>query len=98
MDQKSWSDINFHSVYVSTAAEKKCPPGQFQCKNDNCTFPFNVCDLHDDCGDNSDEEQCVLRPCEPWQFRCQNHKCVAKAWVCDGDNDCGDGSDEVNCG
>ncbi|XP_076440226.1 low-density lipoprotein receptor-related protein 2-like [Babylonia areolata] len=78
--------------------EKKCPPGHFQCSNGNCTLPFNVCDLHDDCGDNSDEEKCMIRPCEPWQFRCSNHKCVAKAWVCDGDNDCGDGSDEKTCG
>jgi hypothetical protein len=57
-----------------------------------------VCDLHDDCGDNSDEAECDIRPCETWQHRCSNNKCILLAWVCDGDDDCGDGSDELNCG
>ncbi|ESO82185.1 hypothetical protein LOTGIDRAFT_170222, partial [Lottia gigantea] len=79
---------------------KVCAPGQFQCKNNNCTFVFRVCDLHDDCGDGSDEENCNTRQCESWQFKCNNYKCIPKKWQCDGEDDCGDGSDELShsCG
>lgn len=71
-----------------------CPPGQFQCKNTNCTFSFRVCDLHDDCGDGSDEENCDKHQCPPWQWKCKNNKCIPKSWLCDEENDCGDESDE----
>ncbi|XP_035827354.1 low-density lipoprotein receptor-related protein 2 [Aplysia californica] len=75
-----------------------CPPGQFQCKNKNCTFSYQVCDLRDDCGDGSDEEGCQKHSCEPWQLRCDNGKCLPRSWACDGDDDCGDRSDERECG
>uniref|UniRef100_A0A2C9KAN0 EGF-like domain-containing protein n=1 Tax=Biomphalaria glabrata TaxID=6526 RepID=A0A2C9KAN0_BIOGL len=75
-----------------------CHPGQFQCKNKNCTFAFRVCDLHDDCGDGSDEEGCQKHSCEPWQMKCDNGKCIPKAWMCDREDDCGDGTDEKSCG
>ena len=75
-------------------AVRHCPPGQFECANHNCTFPFKICDGTDDCGDNTDEQNCDVRVCEPWQFKCQNDKCIAKGWTCDGDDDCGDNSDE----
>lgn len=84
--------------HCPVAAKNNCPPGQFQCKNGNCTLPFNVCDNVNDCGDNSDEDKCDLRPCESWQFRCSNHKCIPKRWLCDGNDDCNDGSDEQGCG
>ncbi|KAJ8319793.1 LOW QUALITY PROTEIN: hypothetical protein KUTeg_001380 [Tegillarca granosa] len=76
-----------------------CAPGQFQCKNKNCTYAFRVCDLNDDCGDGSDEVDCDKRPCSSWQFKCGNNKCIPKGWVCDGDDDCGDNTDEttVDC-
>ncbi|XP_059178824.1 low-density lipoprotein receptor-related protein 2-like isoform X2 [Physella acuta] len=74
-----------------------CAPGQFQCKNKNCTFSFRVCDLKDDCGDGSDEEGCHKHVCEPWQMSCKNGKCVPKAWMCDKEDDCGDNSDEQFC-
>ncbi|KAK3083345.1 hypothetical protein FSP39_020255 [Pinctada imbricata] len=71
-----------------------CAPGQFQCKNKNCTYAFRLCDLHDDCGDNSDEENCDAHMCEHWQHKCDNNKCIPRGWVCDGDDDCGDNSEE----
>ena len=74
---------------------RHCPPGQFQCANLNCTFPFKICDGSDDCGDASDEAGCASRVCEPWQFRCGNGKCVPRSWACDDDDDCEDGSDEL---
>ena len=57
-----------------------------------------MCDLNDDCGDNTDEEGCQKHSCESWQFQCDNGKCLPSAWACDGDNDCGDASDEKECG
>ena len=37
-----------------------CPPYQFQCKNKKCISRHDVCDLRDDCGDNSDESFCGM--------------------------------------
>ena len=80
---------------LHSIAERHCPPGQFQCTNLNCTFPFKICDSKNDCGDNSDEVDCDKRECEPWQFRCRNGKCIPSSWACDLANDCGDESDEL---
>ncbi|CAG0878905.1 unnamed protein product [Cyprideis torosa] len=73
-----------------------CPQGKFQCANNNCTSTSNICDMSDDCGDQSDESHCSA-PCPVNQFKCKNRplgRCMRRAWMCDGDNDCTDGSDE----
>ena len=36
----------------------KCSPTEFQCKNERCVSKEFVCDLEDDCGDLSDEQDC----------------------------------------
>ena len=87
--------VCIHVLSLGVSAVRHCPPGQFQCANLNCTFPFKICDGSDDCGDASDEAGCASRVCEPWQFRCGNGKCVPRSWACDDDDDCEDGSDEL---
>lgn len=59
-----------------------------------------VCDLHYDCADRSDEENCdshVKSKCTWGDFRCTNGRCISSASVCDGIPDCQEGEDEMNC-
>ena len=37
-----------------------CQRYQFQCKNKKCISRLNVCNLRDDCGDDSDETICGM--------------------------------------
>ena len=37
-----------------------CHGNQFQCKNKKCIWKHHVCNLRDDCGDNSDESFCGM--------------------------------------
>lgn len=72
----------------------------FTCGNGKCVPYHYRCDHYDDCGDNSDEVDCLFRPCDPnSEFTCNNGRCIAKDYVCNGINNCYDNgtSDEQNC-
>ena len=63
----------------------------FQCKNGRCVGFGKVCDLVNDCGDMSDEDDCNN------QFRCESSgERIVWSMVCDGNVDCKDNSDEFN--
>ena len=67
----------------------------FPCRNKRCVTYEKVCDLVDDCGDQSDEMTCSNN------FQCKSSKTFLPwSMVCDGIIDCMDFSDECNvdCG
>ncbi|CAH0560374.1 unnamed protein product [Brassicogethes aeneus] len=74
-----------------------CSPEHFTCSNDGCIPKGWRCDGEDDCGDNSDENQCGTNTCAKNYFVCGDGKCLPSYWKCDYEPDCSDGSDELNC-
>jgi len=80
--------------------ELECKDGQIACDNGStCITQMDLCDIFQDCADNSDEENCDSTvTCADDEFRCENHDiCVPLSSRCDGRNDCFDGSDEESC-
>ena len=37
-----------------------CESSEFKCSNGKCIRSTRQCDTHDDCGDNSDEQNCGM--------------------------------------
>ncbi|KAL5260279.1 hypothetical protein ACHWQZ_G010410 [Mnemiopsis leidyi] len=62
----------------------------FPCDNGICVTLDKVCNLANDCGDNSDEMNCVNH------FQCGSGEFVPISKKCDGGIHCRDGSDECN--
>lgn len=75
-----------------------CTDEQFQClTTDQCVDKVWTCDGEDDCGDNSDEDNCGQ--CQNGAMKCHktDRTCVARNLICNGENDCENGKDERNC-
>ena len=85
---------NKHLTFVSKK-EGGYKRGMFKCANNYCVTFEKVCNLVNDCGDNSDESNCTNH------FRCPlTNLYITRDRKCDGTIDCFDRSDECNeeCG
>lgn len=89
----SYVSQGFSAEYEAFVPTNPCP-GRFQCGNNLCINQTLQCDGWNDCGDDSDENDCK---CEASQMKCRNGRCKPKLWECDGKDDCGDNSDEDDC-
>ncbi|XP_013414522.1 low-density lipoprotein receptor-related protein 1 [Lingula anatina] len=85
---------------TNDAVKERCTASiqKFACRNGKCIPRSNVCNKINNCGDRSDEADCVsTAPCGATQFRCSNGRCIPSALVCDGAYHCADKSDERVC-
>ncbi|XP_006824993.2 uncharacterized protein LOC100378146, partial [Saccoglossus kowalevskii] len=81
-----WDRCDGNPVCDDGEDEIGCACGDFgfQCENGRCIHSNNQCDAYDDCGDNSDEQECG-------HFECTGGgELISKKLICDGNVDCSD--------
>ena len=88
-------------TFALEAGDGKFHQEIFRCKNGRCVNYTQVCDLIDDCGDKSDEDNCRNHMiCKDTSLGQEKSQFLARSQKCDGIHDCFDLSDECNedCG
>ncbi|RWS26663.1 MAM and LDL-receptor class A domain-containing protein 2-like protein, partial [Leptotrombidium deliense] len=65
-----------------------CTKNQFKCNNDLCIDKSDVCDFENDCGDNSDEQQCdnFKHRCDFESDKCYDDWMYGSSWYISGGN------------
>ncbi|TTK32046.1 Low-density lipoprotein receptor-related protein 3 [Bagarius yarrelli] len=98
----------FRLSYIrSRLGESSCETDEYLCGNGKCVPRSWRCNGLDECGDNTDERNCIGPPtparaslCAPGTLECsmvQSTRCLPSALRCNGVHDCPDGSDESQC-
>ena len=93
--KKIFSIANQSYITVARKSFKGYSSLTFLCRNNNCVNYKKVCNLANDCGDHSDEDNCSN------SFQCESTKFyIPLTKKCDGFINCKDSSDECNvqCG
>ncbi|KAK1787417.1 hypothetical protein P4O66_002903 [Electrophorus voltai] len=91
----SYVDKGFSAEFEAVEPSEICKESDIKCKNGFCKPKYWRCDGVNDCGDNTDEENCGI--CRAGEITCRNNRCVSEHRKCDGHDDCGDGTDESEC-
>ena len=90
---------NSYLTFVDKTEEGRYHQNYYQCDNGRCVGYEQVCDLIDDCGDMSDEINCVNHVvCKDTYSEVNSTKkqLISLSQKCDGIYDCFDLSDECN--
>ena len=87
---------NSFLTFVTKSKQGQYKQDYFQCNNSRCIEYKQMCDLIDDCGDMSDELNCVNHMICEDTLNSTDHEFISLSQRCDGIYDCFDLSDECN--